>query len=62
MLGIEAHEHHEVRGIDKTEIKRRIRELKVKRDQALDAHNREELKVVRRGIHALKRSIHKATV
>lgn len=62
VLGIEAHEHHDVSGIDKTTIKRRIRELKVKRDQALDAHDHGELKILRRRIHALKRSIHKATV
>lgn len=61
-LGIEAHVHHEVVGIDKTEIKARIRELKTERQKALDAGDRKELKLIRRKIHRLKRKIHKATI
>ena len=60
-IGIK-HEHHEVVGVDKASIKARIRELKKKRDEALSAHNHDELKVVRRTIHRLKRQISKATV
>ena len=60
-LGIQ-HTHHDVIGVDKAAIKRRIRELKVKRAAALSAHNHAELKAVRRNIHRLKRQIHKATV
>jgi DNA-binding IclR family transcriptional regulator len=60
-IGIK-HEHHEVVGVDKASIKARIRELKKKRDEALSAHNHDELKIVRRTIHRLKRQIHKATV
>jgi len=60
-LGIQ-HTHHDVVGVDKASIKARIRELKVKRQAALDAHNNAELKTVRRTIHRLKRQIHKATV
>ena len=60
-LGIQ-HTHHDVVGLDKAAIKKRIRELKVKRTAALSAHNHEELKAVRRNIHRLKRQIHKATV
>ena len=60
-LGIQ-HTHHDVIGVDKTQIKKRIRELKVKREAALSAHNHAELKAVRRNIHRLKRQIHKATV
>jgi DNA-binding IclR family transcriptional regulator len=60
-LGIE-HEHHTVVGIDKGGIKARIRELKTQREAALAAHDRAQLKVVRRTIHRLKRRIHKATV
>ena len=60
-IGIK-HEHHEVVGVDKASIKARIRDLKKKRDEALSAHNHDELKVVRRTIHRLKRQIHKATV
>lgn len=60
-LGIQ-HTHHDVIGVDKGAIKRRISELKVKRAAALSAHNHKELKAVRRNIHRLKRQIHKATV
>jgi hypothetical protein len=60
-LGIQ-HEHHSVVGIDKSSIKARIRELKTQRAAAIDAHDRAQLKVVRRTIHRLKRRIHKATV
>jgi DNA-binding IclR family transcriptional regulator len=61
-LGIEMHEHHDVVGIDKAKIKSRIKALKAKRTEALSAHDRAALKKVRRGIHRLKRQIHKATV
>jgi len=60
-LGIK-HEHHDVVGVDKASIKSRIRELKQKREEALNAHDHAQLKVVRRTIHRLKRQIHKATV
>ena len=60
-LGIK-HEHHDVVGIDKASIKARIRQLKTQRAAALEAHDRAQLKVVRRTIHRLKRRIHKATV
>ncbi|MEO8436469.1 MAG: hypothetical protein ABI596_16345 [Pyrinomonadaceae bacterium] len=60
-LGIQ-HEHHEAVGVDKASIKSRIKELKKKRDEALTAHDRAQLKTVRRTIHRLKRQINKATV
>lgn len=60
-LGIQ-HEHHSVVGVDKSDIKARIRELKTQREAALAAHDHAQLKVVRRTIHRLKRRIHKATV
>jgi len=60
-LGIQ-HEHHSVVGIDKSSIKARIRELKTHRAAAIEAHDRAQLKTVRRTIHRLKRRIHKATV
>lgn len=60
-LGI-GHEHHAVVGIDKSSIKARIRQLKTQREEAIAAHDRAQLKVVRRSIHRLKRRIHKATV
>ncbi len=61
-LGIEAHAHHAVVGIDKKSIKSRIRELKLKRVVALAAHDRAQLKSVLHRIHCLKRQIHRATV
>ncbi|HKQ52761.1 MAG TPA: hypothetical protein VJT74_10355 [Pyrinomonadaceae bacterium] len=61
-LGVDMHEHHEVRGINKADVKARIKELKKQRDAAIDAHDRAQLKQVRRNIHNLKRRIHKATV
>lgn len=60
-LGIQ-HTHHDVVGIDKASIKARIRELKTKRAEALEAHDHAQLKTVRRTIHRLKRRINKATV
>jgi DNA polymerase III alpha subunit (gram-positive type) len=61
-LNIELHQHHEVTGVDKTSIKKMIRVLKKKREQALADHDHVQLKRVRRQIHSLKRKIHKATV
>ncbi len=60
-LGIQ-HEHHDVVGVDKAAIKARIREIKKKRDDALQAHDHAQLKIARRTLHRLKRQIHKATV
>ncbi len=62
VLGLEEHVHHEVVGINKAEIKARIRALKEQRAKFLEAHDRVQLKRVRRRIHRLKRRIHKATV
>jgi hypothetical protein len=56
-LGIDTREHHAATGIDKPAIKAKIRELKQKRDHALEAHDHGELKNVRRQIHRLNRQI-----
>jgi hypothetical protein len=61
-LGIEAHAHHEVVGVDKAAIKSEIRELKVKRDEALAAGDKVALKRVRRRIHRLKGELRRHTV
>jgi hypothetical protein len=61
-LHIETHEHHDVAGINKTDVKAKIREYKKKRDEALAAHDHPQLKAIRREIHRLKRMIHRATV
>lgn len=56
-LGISTHEHHEVVGIDKPTIKARMRDLKKERAAALEAHDSDTLKSVRRQIHRLNRQI-----
>jgi hypothetical protein len=61
-LGIEAHEHHEVVGIDKGKVKEQIRALKAERDRLEEAGDSKQLKRVRRKIRGLKRKIKKATV
>lgn len=61
-LGIVIHEHHVVVGVNKAEVKAKIRVLLAKRDDAIRAHDAKQLKFVRRRIHALKRKIHKATI
>jgi hypothetical protein len=54
-LGV--HEHHDVVGIDKPAIKAQMRELKKKRDAAVEAHDSDTLKTIRRQIHRLNRQI-----
>ena len=61
-LGIEMHEHHEVVGIDKAGIKTKIRALRKKRDEILASKDRKDLSGILRQIHALKRTIRRATV
>lgn len=61
-LHIEMHAHHDVVGIDKAAIKARIHELQKKRDAILASTERQELRGVLRQIHALKRTIRRATV
>jgi hypothetical protein len=51
--------HKMVDAAGKTAIKQRIRALKVERDEALAAHDRERLHTLRRRIHAEKRKLHK---
>ena len=61
-LGIDAHEHHKVVGVDRKAIKATLKALKQDRQQALEAHDRARLKAVRRRRHRLKRRIRSATV
>jgi len=60
-LHLPTHAHHDVVGIDKTAVKQQIRELKKKRDEAIGAHDGDQLKRIRRRIHRLKRNIHSHT-
>lgn len=64
-LGIEAHVHHEVVGIDKAKLKTRIRELKTQRDELLAAgseRDHQEYRRILREIHDLKGKIRRATI
>ena len=61
-LGIEAHEHHEVVGLDKKKVKAQIQEQKEKRKAALEAKDPAQLKRARLNIRRLKHKIRKATV
>ena len=56
-LGIDTHEHHGVTGIDKPAIKAKMRELRKQRDAAVEAHDSDTLKSVRRQLHRLNRQI-----
>jgi hypothetical protein len=56
-MGIDAHEHHAVTGIDKPAIKLKMRELRKKRQQAVEAHDGATLKGIRRQLHRLNRQI-----
>jgi hypothetical protein len=56
-LGIDTREHHDVKGIDKSTIKVTMRELKKQRDAALETHDHDSLKIVRRQLHRLNRQI-----
>jgi len=61
-LGVDTHGHHEVVGLKKSEIKLKIKELKLERTSALEAHDHKQLKAVRRKLHGLKRQLRKAMV
>ena len=62
VLNIDMHVHHEVVGIDKSAIKKRIKELKVERDAALEAKDHKKLKEIRRKIRRQNRKIRRAMV
>lgn len=61
-LGIEAHEHHEIVGVDKTNVKRRIRALRAERDTAYEKGDGAAAAVARRQIKRLKRRLRRARV
>lgn len=61
-LGIDAHVHHEVVGIDKAQVKGKIRDLKKQRDEALAAKDNTKLRGILRRIHDLKRGMRRAMV
>jgi len=61
-LGIDMHVHHEIKGLDKSGIKKQIKALKKQRDAAIEAKNYTELKSVRKQIKACKKQLRKAMV
>jgi DNA-binding IclR family transcriptional regulator len=61
-LGIEAHVHHEVVGINKSRLKAEIRELQGERDTALAAGDRNAYKTALRGIHRRKGELRRHTI
>lgn len=61
-LEIDTFVHHRAVVSDKSTIKRQIRELKKKREEALSVHNHTELKSIRFQIRHLKKKLRKAAV
>ena len=61
-LNIDMHAHHKAKaaGIDKGRVKSQLKELKKKRNAALEAHDHKQLKDVRHQMHELRRSLRKA--
>lgn len=60
-LGVEVPHHHVV-GVNKTEIKQKIRQLKIQRGEAIQGKDGERLRSIRRQIHNLKRELRKHMV
>ena len=56
-LGIDSREHHQVVGIDKAGIKKKIRDLKHLRDQAMQTADHPQLRDIRRQIHHLNHQL-----
>ena len=61
-LGIEAHEHHDVVGLNKAAVKAEIRAAKARRDEALLSGDKDVFKSSLRRIHRLKHELRRATV
>jgi len=61
-LNLDMHVHHDVKGLDKSKIKRGIRKLKLERDKALEAHDHKKLKEVRKQVKVLKNKLKRAMV
>ncbi|HEX7502233.1 MAG TPA: hypothetical protein VF451_02340 [Acidobacteriota bacterium] len=61
-LNIDLHEHHQVVGLNKTQVKANIRHMKEKLAAAITARDRKQISYCHRQIHRQKRTIHKATV
>jgi hypothetical protein len=60
-LNIDTHTRHKIKvaGVNRAAVKLQMKELKVKKNAALEAHNHAQLKTLRRQLHALRRSLRK---
>ena len=61
-LDVDMHVHHKVIGLDKSKIKKRIRELKKQRDAALEKKEKEVFRSARHEIRNLKKQLRRAAV
>jgi rubrerythrin len=63
-LNVDTHTRHKSKlaGKDKAGIKAHLKELRERRDAALEAHDHAVLKAIRREMHSTKRSLRKAIV
>lgn len=61
-LNIDMHEHHQVVGLNKAQVKANIRRMKERLAKAIEAKDRKQIRFCHRQIHRQKRNIHKATV
>jgi hypothetical protein len=61
-LNIDMREHHQVVGLNKAQVKAKIRSMKEKLAAAIAAKDRKQISYCHRQIHRQKRNIHKATV
>ena len=61
-LTIDMHIHLEVKGIDKSAVKLKIREWKKKRDEALSAGDHTALKLARNHLRSYKHQLRKAMI
>ena len=61
-LNIPTHEHHMVGGINKADIKAKMKKLREERAAAIAAGDHAKLKAVRRHLHSLTRDIRRHTI
>lgn len=59
-LGLEAHEHHAAGGEAKLATRARLHELRTLRAQAIEAHDHDRLKSIRREYHHLNHTLRDA--
>jgi hypothetical protein len=59
-LGIHIHEHHDIKGVDRSGLKSKIRALKKERDKILHGEDRKQLKSLRHRIKEYRKKLRKA--